>query len=102
MWRELFAELMEDVRQEAQNAGLDVETAADDLAEFAELQARRLAQALADDEPGYAEMVVASRDAVALKAAIMASDELDREYQRVVGLIQGMLAGVARTLALLA
>lgn len=73
------------------------EEARAEIAAYAAERADSLA--LAVGEPGYDEALIAARDSVALKAGIVAVDEADEVDANILGLIAGLLAFAARSIA---
>lgn len=79
--------------------GGNIKTTSDELSTYASAHADRLATILSNNEPGFDQAVIAARDAVALKAGLLAgatAGAIDREW---LGLIAGGLRFAAAALA---
>ncbi len=87
-------ELFEDAARET---GVSLQVGAAELAEYAAARSAHLATLVGD--PNFAMAVRAERDAVALKAGILAVQQADAADARLVGVIQGGLTFAAKFLA---
>jgi hypothetical protein len=70
----------------------------DEVAEYAEARGRHLAGILASGEAGFAEALIVERDNVALAAGIAVAGAADSIALRALGVIQGVLAMLARVM----
>ena len=77
--------------------GVEIRVGLAELATYAAERSAHLATLVGD--PGFSMAVAAERDAVALKAGIVAVRQADQADARLVGIIQGGLSFAAKLIA---
>ncbi len=81
------------LRSALKETGISLGISADELVRYTAEVGAKLA--LAVGEPGFEKALVAARNAVALKAGLNATLEAEAADARIVGVIQGVLLGLA-------
>lgn len=81
------------LRSALSETGISLKISADELVRYVAEQGATLA--LAVGEPGFDKALIAARNAIALKAGLNATLEAEAADARIVGVLQGVLLGLA-------
>lgn len=81
------------LRSALTETGVSLKISADELVRYVAEQGATLA--LAIGEPGFDKALIAARNAIALKAGLNATLEAEAADARIVGVLQGVLLGLA-------